>query len=94
MSKEMKKFIKTAIREFLNENIDSKNKSGIDLAFKQHPELANIGTPEQYSQYLDTIFPNSQVKDIVYHGSKTKKPDDIFVDTHIGKNNKGYCLSQ
>lgn len=72
MSKEMKKFIKTAIREFLNENIDSKNKSGIDLAFKQHPELANIGTPEQYSQYLETIFPNSKIKDIVYHSSPSK----------------------
>jgi hypothetical protein len=36
-------------------------------------------TPEQkqqalqlYSQYLDTIFPNSKVKDIVYHGSLSK----------------------
>jgi hypothetical protein len=25
-----------------------------------------------YSQYLDTIFPDSKVKDIVYHGTKTK----------------------
>ena len=41
---------------------------------------ANQITPQQkqqaqqlYSQYLDTIFPNSKVKDIVYHGSKNKE---------------------
>jgi hypothetical protein len=52
-------------------------------------------TPQQkqqalqlYSQYLDSVFPDSQVKDIVYHGSKTKKPTDIFVETFIGSNNK------
>ena len=26
--------------------------------FESNPELANIGTQEQYSQYLDTIFPD------------------------------------
>ncbi len=41
----------------------------IDYVFNENPELANIGTIEQYSQYLDTIFPDSKVKDIVYHGS-------------------------
>jgi hypothetical protein len=37
--------------------------------FTDNPILAKIGTPEQYSQYLDTIFPSSNVKDIVYHGT-------------------------
>lgn len=32
-------------------------------------ELNTIGTEEQYSQYLNTIFPDSKIKDIVYHGS-------------------------
>ena len=45
------------------------NKEGIDFVFEQAPELSNIGTKEQYSQYLDTIFPDSKVKDIVYHGT-------------------------
>jgi hypothetical protein len=45
-------------------------KPGVEEVFDSNPELASIGTPEQYSQYLDTIFPDSQVKDIVYHGSK------------------------
>ena len=42
-------------------------KNGVEELFDSNPELANIGTPEQYSQYLDTIFPDSKVKDIVYH---------------------------
>jgi len=44
-------------------------KPGVQELFDSNPELAKIGTPEQYSQYLDSIFPNSKVKDIVYHGS-------------------------
>jgi hypothetical protein len=45
---------------------------------KTSDEIQQI-TPQQkqqalqsYSQYLDSIFPNSQVKDIVYHGSYDK----------------------
>lgn len=45
------------------------NTESIKTVFEQNPELATIGTPEQYSQYLDTIFPDSKVKDIVYHGT-------------------------
>ena len=56
------------IRSF-DENLNTKIKDGVDSLYKKHPELINIGTPEQYSQYLDTIFPNSKVKDIVYHSS-------------------------
>lgn len=47
-------------------------KPGVSELFEQNPELATIGTQEQYSQYLDTIFPDSQVKDIVYHGTPYK----------------------
>jgi hypothetical protein len=32
-----------------------------------------------YSQYLDTIFPNSKVKDIVYHGANEPIEGDKFV---------------
>lgn len=42
-------------------------KPGVQEIFNQNPELASIGTPEQYSAYLDSIFPESKVKDIVYH---------------------------
>lgn len=44
-------------------------KPGVEEVFNSVPELASVGTPEQYSQYLDTIFPNSEVKDVVYHGT-------------------------
>jgi hypothetical protein len=57
-------------------------KPGVLDLFKEKTELASIGTPEQYSQYLDTIFPDSKVKDIVYHGTgkefdKFKKPSEV-----------------
>jgi hypothetical protein len=45
------------------------NSPQIDMLFKEVPELFSIGTTEQYSMYLDSIFPNSEVKDIVYHGT-------------------------
>jgi len=44
-------------------------KPGVEFVFEQTPELSSIGTQEQYSQYLDTVFPDSKVKDIVYHGT-------------------------
>jgi len=51
-------------------------KSGVAELFESNPGLASIGTQEQYSAYLDTIFPDSKVKDIVYHG--TSKDFDKF----------------
>ena len=45
-----------------------KIKEGVNFVFEQNPELTKIGTKEQYSKYLDTIFPKSKIKDIVYHG--------------------------
>lgn len=43
-------------------------KEGVDFVFEQHPEISIIGTKEQYSEYLDSIFPESIVDSIVYHG--------------------------
>ena len=57
-------------------------KEGVDFVFEQHPELTEIGTKEQYSEYLDTIFPESKIKDIVYHG--TNNPFDVFDKKFIG----------
>jgi hypothetical protein len=53
-------------------------RNGVDELFENNPELAAIGTPEQYSAYLDSIFPDSKVKDIVYHGSNQKQaPNEL-----------------
>ena len=51
-------------------------KPGVSEVFEANPELTSIGTPAQYSQYLESIFPTSQVKDIVYHGT-TAEFDNI-----------------
>lgn len=52
--------------------LENKVKEGVDFVFEQNPELPEIGTKEQYSQYLDTIFPESKVRDIVYHRGPEK----------------------
>lgn len=49
-----------------------KIKEGVNFLFEQCPDLEQIGTKEQYSQYLNAIFPDSKVKDIVYHTSSNK----------------------
>jgi len=52
------------------ENIGEKLVSEeVDFVFEQNSELEKIGTRKQYSEYLSTIFPNSKVKDILYHGT-------------------------
>jgi|688.fasta_scaffold00608_29 hypothetical protein len=44
-------------------------KQGVEELFRLRPELAAIGTPQQYTEYINTIFPGSAVKDILYHGT-------------------------
>lgn len=60
-----------------NENKIEKSqvKEGVDFVFEQYPELSEIGIKEQYSEYLDTIFPESKIKDIVYHQTTSKEFD-------------------
>jgi hypothetical protein len=62
-------------------------KPGVEELFNENPELATIGTQEQYSQYLDTIFPDSQVMDIVYHGTDVniEKFDKSFRGKNTGE---------
>ena len=74
-------------------------KEGVPELFESNPELANIGTPQQYSQYLDSIFPESKVKlpstgetMIVYHGSNQKF--DKFDKQFFGKETPEYLKSK
>lgn len=62
------------------ENKDEKvpMKEGIDFVFDQHPELTSIGTKEQYSQYIENIFPDSEFKEVVYHNSDAEFKNDGF----------------
>lgn len=51
---------------------------GVDFVFEQNPELDKIGMKEKYLEYLDSIFPESKVKDIYYHGTGAKEKIESF----------------
>lgn len=57
-------------------------KEGVKDLFENNKELKSIGNEKLYSAYLDTIFPDSKVKDIVYHGTNAKF--DKFDKTKLG----------
>lgn len=59
-----------------------KSNKNVDFVFNQNKELSSIGTEEEYKQYLDTVFPNSRVDNVVYHG--TKRDFDNFDEQQIG----------
>ena len=63
-------------------------KEGVSELFESNPELATIGSKIQYSQYLDTIFPDSKVKEIVYHGTLPENKFEKF-DKQRGTNLSG-----
>lgn len=56
----------------------SGQEKNIQEVFKLSPELKEIGTVEQYAEYLKTIFPESEVQDIVWHGTKSAENFDKF----------------
>lgn len=55
--------------------------------FEQNPELSKIGSQKQYSQYIETIFPESKVRDIVYH--RTDAYFEEFDKSFISKDYDG-----
>jgi hypothetical protein len=62
-----------SLSSILEENLPEEIRPGVTEVFESNPELASIGTQEEYSQYLNTIFPDSKVKDIVYRGENEKQ---------------------
>ena len=73
------------INENMQKALTTSIKEDIDEVFRQNPELAQVGnTPEEsmqlYSQYVDTIFPNSKFKDIVFHGNRSEDAFEEFED--------------
>ena len=69
---------------------DTSIKPGVSELFESNPELRSIGTEEQYSQYLDTIFPNSLIKVIVYHWARTpfdayNKEERVALSSDLGE---------
>ena len=61
------------------------NPSDVDFVFKSNPKLGEIGTKEEYSDYVSTIFPSSKVQDIVFHRTKSKVSFEKF-DLSFAKN--------
>jgi predicted kinase len=61
-------------------------RQGIPELFTENPKLASIGTQEQYEEHLNTIFPESQVRKIVYHIGNviTVTDDKPFYTTEQG----------
>jgi hypothetical protein len=83
--KDLKQFIKTTIREFVEEQEINENKTNVitDI-FDSFNILSKYGNIQDYMEYLNTIFPNSKVKEIVYHGG-TLNPDDRGKDSFTGE---------
>lgn len=69
--------VRYSLDEFIDFYLDNLPTSQITPQQKQQAQ-------ELYAQYLDTIFPDSKVQDIVYHGSYTKI--DKFSKEFLGKN--------
>lgn len=68
-------------------------KEGVDFVFEQNSELLRIGTKEQYSKYLDSIFPDSKLKNIVYYGTSVDSYKSILkegFDLNKSGSNLGY----
>lgn len=49
----------------------------IDFLFDSNPEISKIGTKEEYQQYLETIFPNTIVRDVYWHGTDSDFSDGL-----------------
>lgn len=64
--------IETIEEDIVEQTIIERN--GIDEVYNTNDALSEIGTQEEYQEYLSTIFPNSMMTDVVYRGeSKTKQ---------------------
>lgn len=61
----------------------------IQEIFKLYPELEKIGSQEKYENYLETVFPETKLRSIVWHGT-----DKSFEDEGFKKGMKGYNLSE
>jgi hypothetical protein len=65
------------VRELADENTPIEKEAEqsnvpVREVFSSTPELSKIGTEQEYNEYLKTVFPDSQLKDIVYHRSNEK----------------------
>ena len=49
----------------------------VDFLFEVNPELSKVGTKSEYEQYVKTIFPNSILNSIYWHGTDSDFSDGL-----------------
>ena len=79
--------IKTKVNVFSNEfkswfdnrsvTFLKQDNGSIDYLFSTNPELEKVGTKDEYKQYLNTIFPNSKVSEVYWHGTDSDFSEGI-----------------
>lgn len=59
--------------------------SGVDIAFRKYPQLSTVGNQQEYAAYLNSIFPKSAIKDIVYHAGQINRQFPEYMDVRNGE---------
>ncbi len=80
--------VSAKVQEQAMEAFSPKADSPVAKVFSDSPELSKVGTPDEYSEYVGNIFPDSKVKYIVYHGT-----DQQFDDFNTVRPNGMYGAS-
>lgn len=52
-----------------NVSIDIDSKDAIDYLYSTNTELSKVGSKEEYAQYVNSIYPNSLIDSIYWHGT-------------------------
>lgn len=58
--------------------------------FELYPNLEKIGKKEEYLEYIEKIFPDSKIKNIVWHGSPNDEKFEKFDENKIGQLDGGF----
>jgi hypothetical protein len=61
------------------------NENPVITGYNRNPAFKDIGTLSDYQNYLQQVFPNTKVKDVLWHGSKIKGLEKFSTD-FIGSN--------
>lgn len=52
-----------------NTSTDIDSKDAVDYLYDINPELSKVGSKEEYTQYINSIYPNSLIDSIYWHGT-------------------------
>ena len=71
--------------------------NAVITAYNRNPVAKDIGNLWDYQSYLDNVFPNSKVKDVLWHGSRSKNLETFntnMIGSHMPiKNSVGMYLT-